>query len=988
MTGPEAQTRIEQIGAALQARAGDTTPGLFSVSEWKGRIIRRAMENEAFRVALFRFVDVLPAVPDDARAMTLAREYFEDTGEAAAKAFGWGMKTLTRGGLFRSVATKVLRHQVAGLARQFIAGETVEQAIPALNRLAKEGCAISVDLLGEVTVSHAEADGYRAHYLALFDALGAASAHWSAPPPFADAPDTPVPKVNVSVKLSALDPLLDPVAFDVSVKRAKNALRPIFQMALETSAHVHLDMEHHTLKAITLAAFCGLLEEPEFSDGPACGVVLQAYLQSGPDDLSQLLSWVRERGRPVTVRLVKGAYWDQEVITHRQAGWPVPVWQDKAQTDLTFESMTRTLLEKRHLVRPAIAGHNLRSIAHAIQVAEELGIPKSAYEFQVIYGMAEPLRRALIAEGHRVRAYCPVGAFLPGMAYLVRRLLENTANTSMLRRMYGDGEAPDELLAVPVPAPEPETAPPPTREFVNVPDSDFTDADVRTAFGEALERVEQGLGDRHPAVVDGREVTTGRWIESFNPAQPDQRIGEVAEGDAALAEQAVAGAVSAFPAWAKTPATERADMLRRAAEIMTRERHDLAALILFEVGKGWREAAADVSESIDFLSYYANRMLALSEPVPLGRYPGEDNRMGYRPCGVTAVLPPWNFPFAIPSGMLAAALVTGNTVVFKPSERAPVCGARLANILRQAGVPDGVLQLVPGMGPAVGQELVDHPEVPLIAFTGSREVGLAINEAAARIRPGARTVKRVIAEMGGKNAVIVDETADLDEAVPEILRSAFGYQGQRCSACSRVIVHAAVHDALVERLVEAVRALPVGPPRNPANRIGPMIDQAACDKVRRYIDIGKQEGGAALIVDNVPKGYVGPAIFTGIRPEHRLAREEVFGPVLAVLIARDLHHAIEMATDSDFALTGGLFSRSPAAIRTAREGMVVGNLYINRGITGALVGRQPFGGFRHSGVGSKTGGPDYLKQFMLPVTVTENTMRRGFAPPEANGPDR
>jgi RHH-type proline utilization regulon transcriptional repressor/proline dehydrogenase/delta 1-pyrroline-5-carboxylate dehydrogenase len=976
----EAQDGIARIGRALMERMGAERPGLFSPAEWKGRVIARAMADDAFRVALFRFVDVLPAVSDDARLLALAQEYFSEVGDQAAQALGWTVRALGRGGPFRTVAAKVLRHQVGELARQFIAGDTPEAARDPIRKLWDAGCAVSVDLLGEVTVSRAEADAYRERYVALLDALAAATRTGDG------AAD-----VNVSVKLSALEPLLTPLAWDASLARAQDALRPILTRARQVGAHVHVDMEHHALKDLTLAAVKGLLTEPAFADGPSCGVVIQAYRKDATDDLEALIAWAREAGKTVTVRLVKGAYWDQEVITHRQAGWPVPVWEDKAATDRAYEALTARLFEHADVVRPAIGSHNLRSLAHAIWCAERAGLPREGWEIQVIHGMAEPLRRALVAEGHPVRVYCPVGAFLPGMAYLVRRLLENTANTSVLRRMYGEAVSLEDLLAPPAPA-EASSGPEAGRGeggFANAPHADFTDPDIRTAFAAGLERARQGLGAHHPAVIDGHPVETPETITIHDPSRTERLVATAARCGAAEAERAVAGAERAQGAWGRAPAAERAAVLRRAADLLRRDRWDLAALQVYEVGKGWADADADVTEAIDFLAYYADQMERLGTPRRLGTaYPGEVNALEYRPWGVGAVIAPWNFPLAIPAGMVGAALVAGNAVVFKPSERAPASGARLCALLAEAGVPDGVLQYLPGAGEA-GAALVADTRVAFVAFTGSRDVGLETVRAAAATSE--RGVKRVVAEMGGKNAVIVDETADLDEAVLGIVNSATGYQGQKCSACSRVIALPAVHDALVERLAAALATLPIGPAEDPDSRIGPMVDARARQEVLDYIAIGRQEAHPALVVDDVPDTghFVGPALFTGVAPSARLFREEIFGPVLAVTQARDLEAALALANDSDYALTGGLYSRSPKAIERVKRAFDVGNLYINRGITGALVGRQPFGGFRLSGVGSKAGGPDYLGQFLRAVSRSENTLRRGFAPaplPEA-GPE-
>ena len=412
---------------------------------------------------------------------------------------------------------------------------------------------------------------------------------------------------------------------------------------------------------------------------------------------------------------------------------------------------------------------------------------------------------------------------------------------------------------------------------------------------------------------------------------------------------------------------------------------ELAAIMCYESGKPWREATADVCEAIDFCEYYATGAEALDQ-LSGGDAPGEENRFGYRPRGVAAVIAPWNFPLAILTGMTTAALATGNTVIMKPAEQSSVIAAKLMEMYAAAGIPAGVLNYLPGNGETVGAALVAHPEVALIAFTGSRQVGLAIHAKAAEVSAhGTRMVKHVIAEMGGKNAIIVDADADLDEAVQGVVDSAFGYAGQKCSACSRVIVLEEVHDQFLARLIEATRSLKVGEASDPATDCPPVIDREAQQHITSYLEIARQESNLALAgevpAELIDAGYyIAPHIFSEVSPTARIAQEEIFGPVLAVIKATDFEAALNIANGTDYALTGGLFSRSPAHLQRAREAYQVGNLYLNRVITGALVGRQPFGGFRMSGIGTKAGGPDYLLQFVIPRTVTENTMRRGFAP--------
>jgi RHH-type proline utilization regulon transcriptional repressor/proline dehydrogenase/delta 1-pyrroline-5-carboxylate dehydrogenase len=518
--------------------------------------------------------------------------------------------------------------------------------------------------------------------------------------------------------------------------------------------------------------------------------------------------------------------------------------------------------------------------------------------------------------------------------------------------------------------------------FRNEPPTDFTRPEARDAMRAALAQVRGQLGRSHPLVLDGHEVDTGASFASTGPSESSRVVARFARARPEDAASAVAIARKSFGTWSNTPAAERARVLVRAAGLMRTRRFVLAAWEVHECGKPWREADADVAEAIDFCEFYAREMVRLA-PGRRRDVPGETNAIEPIARGVAVVIPPWNFPLAIPTGMTVAALVTGNTVVLKPSERSPMMAYLLTEVLREAGLPEGVLTLLPGFGDA-GQALVEDPRVDLIAFTGSRDVGLGINRRAAETTPGQDHVKRVIAEMGGKNAIIIDDDADLDEAVVGVLHSAFGYAGQKCSACSRVIVLEGVYDAFLARLVEAGRALPVGPAEDPETAVGPVIDARARLRIEEYKAIAASEGKVVLDVPAGPLGdhghFVGPMIVAGVSPGARIAQEEVFGPILAVLRARDLDDALAIAHGTTYALTGGLYSRSPANIARVSREYRVGNLYINRLITGALVDRQPFGGFKLSGIGTKAGSSEYLLEFLLTRTITENTMRRGFAP--------
>lgn len=516
------------------------------------------------------------------------------------------------------------------------------------------------------------------------------------------------------------------------------------------------------------------------------------------------------------------------------------------------------------------------------------------------------------------------------------------------------------------------------------PIMNFCKPENQRAMREAIARVRTKLNQEYFLIINGEPHRGIEIMPSENPAEPTEIIGRIHFAGIKEAEAAINSASARFPQWADTPVEERIQCMLKAAEIMRSRRLELAAWEILECGKTWEEADADVCEAIDYLEYYAREMARLEQPQLLGNIPGETNEYFYEPRGVAAIISPWNFPLAILTGMSSAALVTGNTVVLKPSAQTCVIAAKLMEIYAAAGFPPGVVNYTPGRGSVIGDFLVQHPRVALIAFTGSLEVGLRINKLAAEVYEGQNFVKKVITEMGGKNAIIVDTTADLDEAVKGVVISAFGYQGQKCSACSRVIVLAEIYEAFMKRLVEATRSIIIGKPEEPETFLGPVIDRSALNRTREYIELGKKEHQVALEMEVPPAlrngYYVGPVIFTEVSPDSRLAQEEIFAPVLVVIKVNNFTEAIQVANNSKFALTGGVFSRTPEHIELAKRQFKVGNLYINRKITGAIVGRQPFGGFKLSGIGSKAGGPDYLSQFLIPRTITENTMRHGFAP--------
>lgn len=995
------ETRIQSLGRQLFALMdAHPAPGIFSKKGAYARIMEWSMRDPEFKARLFRFVDVLPSLDSSAEIVRHLQEYLGDKAvelHPALKA-GLGVASFAPG-----LVAGPVKSQITAMARQFVAGENATDLVRRLQANARNGVATTIDLLGETVVSEAEADEFLQRNLDVLSAVSEALRRQ--PEPCASDLGTggkPLPRLNLSLKISALSPEVHPADPENSIEALKRRLRPVLRRAAEVGALINFDMESYRLKDLTFSLFRSILEEAEFAEAPAVGIAVQAYLRDAEADLRSLITWARGRARRIAVRLVKGAYWDFETILARQRDWPVPVWQQKPETDANFEALSRLLLENAAHVSAAFASHNVRSCAHAIAQAESLGVDPRAYEFQSLFGMADELKAALLQTGHRVREYCPVGELLPGMAYLVRRLLENTSNEGFLRAS-NLGEATREILlgnpgvAVAALAPSNSVPPsgPPAGTFRNAPNTDFTRAGARAALQAALQRPAESaaagyIGKRWPLVIGGkrREPADGGYCPSLNPARPSEVLGHWARATVRDADAAVAAATAAFPSWRATPVDRRAAVLERVADLMEARRFALCALEIREAGKPWIEADADVSEAIDFCRFYAADMRRLGAGAVTQHTPGESNILVHTPRGVGVAIAPWNFPLAILCGLTVAPLVAGNTVIMKPAEQTSIIGAVFMDLLTEAGVPAGVVNLITGRGEEVGAHLVAHPKIDFIAFTGSRAVGLRIWETAGRTLPGQMNLKKVVCEMGGKNALIIDSDADLDEAIPAALYSAFGFSGQKCSALSRLIVLDGIHDAFLARLIAAAGSLQVGDPALPGTIVGPVIDAESRDRLLSCIGESARESRlvhqARLPEAVVASGgyFVPPTLFADVRPEHRLAREEFFGPVLGVLRARNLDEAFALANGTEYALTGGIFSRSPRALARAREELLCGNLYLNRTITGALVERHPFGGFRMSGGGTKAGGRGYLENFLFPRVISENTLRRGFTPPE------
>src|SRR6266478_9181901 len=666
------QSEIEQHGARIFELVDQHPESLFSKAGFYQRMMALSMRDEQFKVQMFRFVDVLPSLRKSGDIVQHLEEYFAGMRNGFATVIQTGVRVAR---FVPWISAFILRRNVSGMARQFIAGKNCADVMKTLRKRHAEKIGFTVDLLGEAVLSEKEADEYAARCLDLLECLVRETQGWTGP---LGKDSELFPVLNLSVKISALYSQMNPADPTDAIAHLAPKLRPILRRARELGAFINFDMESYAHKNITLKLFKTTFGEGEFKDWPDAGIVIQAYLRDAEGDLRDLINWGRARGTRFTVRLVKGAYWDYETIKSRQNGWDCPVYFQKPESDVNFEALTRILFENESIVTAAFGSHNVRSIAHAQALADELGIDPSRFEFQFLYGMAGPIKRALVKMGYRVREYCPMGELLPGMSYLVRRLLENTSNEGFLRAKFAENVSEQELLRDPCellrksrngvlprsnnvttnamkdrhPSHSRSLDAPPGNTYENAPLTNFVHQENQDKMRKALSEMRTRLGKEYPLVINGERVFTGKTIASINPSSPDDVVGAVAEAGIAEAERAVKAARDAFEKWRWTPFEERAALLERAAAIMERRRFELAALEVFEVGKPWTEADGDIREAIDFCTFYARQMRLIGRPQLTQNVPGEESYQHYWPRGVALVIAPWNFPMAILCGMV------------------------------------------------------------------------------------------------------------------------------------------------------------------------------------------------------------------------------------------------------------------------------------------------------------------------------------------------
>ena len=974
------QKQVVELGEEIFQKASEQSSGsIFNKDWWYGKVMEWSMKNEEFKTQMFRFVDVLPYLNSGAEVSKHLKEYFAEGGDNLPSIFNKGLGV---GSLAPGLMAGAIRKNVTQMAKLFITGETPKEALPVLKKKREQKIAFTADLLGEATLSEKEAIDYQNRYLELISWLTKDAGKWKNIEQIDNDDRGEIPKVNISVKLSALYSQIDDKAWEDSKEKIKSRLRPIMDLALENGVFINIDMEDYALKHLTVEVFKEIIMEDKYKDYPHWGLVIQAYLRDSFADIQDLCAFAEKRQVPFTIRLVKGAYWDYETIHAAQQNWPIPVYTIKKESDANYEKCGRYLIDHHNHIKVAFGSHNIRSLSAMMTYAQEKNLQPSSIEVQMLYGMADSFKKTLVDMGYRVREYATIGELIPGMAYLVRRLLENSSNESFLRSKFSEGESNSKLLASPEEnlSPSSDQVPLEPGQFYNEPLLDWAIESNRQKIQEALDSFS---AKEFSVVINNKEQQSDHVITSCDPSHPQTSVAKIHFATEQQAQTAIDSAKEAFKTWSRTSIEERAVIIEKLVEKMLSRRFELIALEVKEVGKPWAEADADITEAIDFCRYYLKEMKKLSTAKRVGHAPGEVSHYIYQPRGVTAVIAPWNFPLAILTGMVSAAVVTGNTVIMKPAEQSSAVAGELMQMLLESGLPPGVVNYLPGLGEVVGQYLVQHKDVSLITFTGSKEVGLHIIRQASETPQGQKHVKHCITEMGGKNALIIDSDADLDEAVGATVYSAFGFQGQKCSACSRVIVLEENYDRFIERLIETTKSIKVGPAEQGDSFVGPVIDSEAQQKILHFIEKGKSES-TLLYQGKAPEEgfFIPPTIFADVDPQAYIAQNEAFGPVLSVIKVKTIEAAVQVANNTEYALTGGVFSRSPLNIDYVKQNLEVGNLYINRSITGAMVDRHPFGGHKLSGVGSKTGGPDYIQQFLQAKVVIENTVRRGFAPDE------
>ena len=968
------EREVFQIGSQFLQLARKKQSGVFSSQFWSDKLMDWAMKDEQFKIQFFRFIDTYPALKTPEQIHEHLVDYLSQPGVTPPPGMDLMLKA---GGMAKGMFASRMSKQITGMAKKFIAGNDAKSATPLIRELWKKGLCFTVDLLGEACISQRVADQYQEKYLDLINNLPTLVADFPASEVLESDYLGPIPRVNVSIKITSLYWNVDPIDQNGVIERLMDRLTPLLTAATKNNVLINFDIEQSELRELTIKLFQQCCERFDF---PA-GLALQAYLRSGMDDAETLINWAKKTGRQVTVRLVKGAYWDYEMIAAQQEGRPTPVWSRKQDTDANYERMAGRFIENMPRsrgeggVKLALGSHNARTIAACIASARRNNLPDNALEFQMLHGMGDPLKAAAIESNLRLREYLPIGELIAGMAYFVRRLLENTSNESWLRASFADDASDEQLLAEPA--------------SIDPQGEDPGEAMLRdSAEKHALTPSMEGIGDGKPFTnAVRRDFSKGIVREEFQSKINSATV----ERDIRFSdntEEIINTAKNSFTSWSQQPFPIRAKVLTDAARIMTLRRDELAGMLIKEVGYTWREADREVCDAIDYCEFHAKSAISYFTSQQLGRFIGERNTITHQPLGVALCYTPWYHPLSILAAMTTAAVVTGNTAVVIPPTTSRGIVNEFRNILNMTDCPQGVVNFLHASVDAAS--LWYHPDIAVIAYAGDREKGLEIVQATGTTQREQNRIKRIIAEFGGKNAIIVDDSADLGEAVTSVRKSAFVRAGQSPFACSRVIVLDSIHDEFVDRLVESTNEMMVGNPLHSGTEMGPIISEDHMKIIRVRLEKANHEGKLVNRTTAPPatqlmpgRSYIMPHIFTDVSPDAVTAQEQILGPVLAIIRADSFTEAINIANDkaSGYALSAGIFSRKPAHIKQAQQSLQAGNIFINTDMTEIRVGRQPLAIANLSGTTNyMRGATSYLQHFIEPQLICESTMRQGFAP--------
>ena len=936
---------------------------VFDTQYWMGLLMEWVMKDPSFKIDLFRFVDVLPSLKTSEQISSHIEEYLLKKDRELPLVISTALKAASSFGLSKGIAQAVLKNNITDMASRFIIGDNLERVKKSLTNLEKENFTFTLDLLGEAVVNEKEAHKYYEQIYKLITELSS----------FKD-PNISIKITSLSSKLTHLDP-------DYSLELLKERLMPLMRHAKKHNIFINFDMESSTSLEIIDKLFCFIALEKEFIDWPKLGIVVQAYLKDSLKYLNNYIELSKKRNTPITVRLVKGAYWDYEVAHSKQTGIEEKVFLQKAQTDENYEYLTQILLDNIKFIHPAFASHNIRSLSHALSYAESKEIPKNNYEIQMLYGMADEEKKVFLKHGYNLRIYCPMGEMIVGMAYLVRRLLENTSQMGFIKLAHHDGQKDDVLLQKPSYKNTNEET-----SLFNSALTDFSLSSKRDIFDSNIKKITSLLPLEVPIVINQENHTSNMKITRVNPCLKEQIIAYSNRATSIHADMAIkVSRLHQEKLW-QIGLDVRCQHLYNLAKLLDEDRLYLSAVLALEVGKPLAQADAEIAEAIDFCNLYAQCAQNL-KPHKIYSVAGEENWQYYLAKGVAAIISPWNFPLAILCGMSVANYVVGNPIIIKPAEQASLCGYELYKRMIKSGFLPCSVQFLPGIGEEVGDYLVKSPHVLSICFTGSAYVGLNIINSANQKANLHNSIKRITAEMGGKNAIIIDDDADLDEAVQACNKSAFEFAGQKCSALSRIIILESVFEQFCERFILSAKKLCLSLASNRYCDIPALIDEDSFIKTKNLIENFKKDPQLKILYEGeyLDKGFfIPPVIMQTSFMNHMSMQEEFFAPIVILYKAKNIDEALEVANSTNFALTGGFFSRSPLNIQKIKERFMVGNLYINQKCTGAYVKRQPFGGFKMSGVGVKAGGLEYLYNFIDTKIVCENTMRKGFSPEIVN----